>query len=260
MKILVSPSFIKQIARKIKKSRSLKHCHALDEAAKQYGFYNYKNYTNTLEFNNDQSHLLLAELLKNISLEEDLSNKEHLATSFLDEFEVSIPDLFKIIDQLRNFKNIQSLCERSNLQIIVQTSIEIDMKTTDTLFEIQSDNPYYVPKDVAVKDLSYVMDERKIYVMGEYNLTLETEFEFNEEDKHLKELPHFADRSIGGTFDLTIDKNGNIELIDITVTHERACFSEDELEEYFKLFPEDRALHEEMESFSLFIEDALEQT
>ena len=49
MKSLVSPSFLKQKARQLKKEKSLSQGEALNEASRFLGFTNYKNYLNILE-------------------------------------------------------------------------------------------------------------------------------------------------------------------------------------------------------------------
>lgn len=41
-------SFLKQRARQLKKEKSLRSCQALDEAARELGYSNYKNYLNVL--------------------------------------------------------------------------------------------------------------------------------------------------------------------------------------------------------------------
>jgi type II secretory pathway pseudopilin PulG len=55
-KSLVSPSFLKQKARQLKKEKSLSQSQALNEAAQHFGFSNYKNYLNVLEGNQKQSN------------------------------------------------------------------------------------------------------------------------------------------------------------------------------------------------------------
>ncbi|MBL7544120.1 MAG: hypothetical protein JNL11_09900 [Bdellovibrionaceae bacterium] len=50
----VSPSFIKQRARQIKKEKSLSQRQALDEASIESGYPNYQNYLNTLKMSEPQ--------------------------------------------------------------------------------------------------------------------------------------------------------------------------------------------------------------
>ncbi len=68
-KSLVSPSFIKQKAKQLKREKSLSQSQALNEAVQLFGFSNYKNYLNILEDNCKQSKVLINNLIKNISSE-----------------------------------------------------------------------------------------------------------------------------------------------------------------------------------------------
>ncbi len=56
MKSLVSPSYFKQQAKRLKKERSLTHAGSLDEYAKSCGFSNYRNYLNEWKAKKDLSH------------------------------------------------------------------------------------------------------------------------------------------------------------------------------------------------------------
>ncbi|HHS8262890.1 TPA: hypothetical protein ACTUT5_001746 [Legionella anisa] len=51
----ISPTYLKQKAKKLKKSDNLSMCVALDEVSKVYGFSNYRHYLNVFESNQKQS-------------------------------------------------------------------------------------------------------------------------------------------------------------------------------------------------------------
>lgn len=51
----ISPTYLKQKAKKLKKSHNLSMCLALDEVSRFYGFSNYRHYLNVFESNQKQS-------------------------------------------------------------------------------------------------------------------------------------------------------------------------------------------------------------
>lgn len=59
MKSIVSPSFLKQRARQIKKAKSLSQHEALNEASVELGFSNYKHFLNVLEENKKSTQTTL---------------------------------------------------------------------------------------------------------------------------------------------------------------------------------------------------------
>ena len=233
-KSLVSPSFLKQIARNLKKQKSLSQSQALDEASKHYGFSNYKNYLNTLEINRKQLASIKKVLLRTISLENNMSKKVELAVSFIKKFQVPFHDLLDIYKLFqRSKKDLQFICGQSNLQDEIQIYLLNDFRTIDGQAEIESLYEYYRAKNLSLKDITYEIDGDMLCVDGMYDLTIE----FNDD---YKGLPHFEDHSLFGSFEVTIDRNKKITLVNSDIGEERGIITEDELEEYYKRFPEEK--------------------
>src|SRR5579872_6745088 len=101
-KSFVSPSFLKQIARKLKREKSLGHSQALNDAAKLYGYSNYKNYLNASKANREHSEFEKVNLFKDISSEMDLSKKVLLAISFLQKFKTPFQDSLRVLKQFES--------------------------------------------------------------------------------------------------------------------------------------------------------------
>jgi hypothetical protein len=74
-KTFVSPSFFKQKSTQLQKEKSLTWHQALDEAARAFGFSNYKNYRNLSKVNRNHPKFYREVILKNISSENDKFKK-----------------------------------------------------------------------------------------------------------------------------------------------------------------------------------------
>lgn len=204
-KSLVSPSFLKQKARQLKREKSLSQSQALDETAKLFGFSNYKNYLNILEDNSEQSGPSLEGLLKKIISEKDISKKVALATSFIQTFEASFQDLLEVLKLFQHSENaVQSVCEKSKLKDDVNKSLLNYFLESKNEIQLLPLKEHFVAKDVSVKNLTYALKGDEIYVSGDYDLEFEFEFEVPDEDKH---LPHFNREPMFGEFEVWIDKN-----------------------------------------------------
>ena len=112
----ISPTYLKQKAKKLKKSDNLSMCVALDEVSKFYGFSNYRHYINIYKSNRKQSAFSKQELLKNISLETDMHKKMELAILFIRNYKIPFRDILDILKQFQDSaKAIQVICEKLNL-------------------------------------------------------------------------------------------------------------------------------------------------
>ena len=121
----ISPSFLKQVARKLKKERSITQSMALDYAAKLHGFTNYKNYLNVLEEKKKNSSPSKDTLLKNIFSEIDIQKKESLAITYIHNFNPPFEILFKIVNEFKNSEEVvQTVCSQSGLHNKVQALME----------------------------------------------------------------------------------------------------------------------------------------
>lgn len=105
MKFLISPSYIKQIARQLKSQKSITHSRALDDAVRQFGYSNYKNYLNASEAN----HKYCEDIIVKMSLENNIPKKMDLALSWIKKTEISFQDFFDI---LKLFERPQDLILR----------------------------------------------------------------------------------------------------------------------------------------------------
>lgn len=211
MKSLVSPSFIKQKTRQIKKEKSLSQSDALNEAVKEYGFSNYKSYLNALEKNRtapsaDSSEKRLR--FNAIFSEKDFSKSEHLAISFIHDFNPTFRELFEIINHFKfAAEGIEQVCQQSDLQNEVQKSLLnyfIESKSDIQALPLKE---YFIAKSTSVRSLNYELIEDKIHVQGKYHLEFEFEMEVPDENKH---LPHFRRDPMFGDFEAIIDKDMNI--------------------------------------------------
>lgn len=207
MTSLVSPSFIKQKARQLKKEKSISLHQAYDEAVAPYGFANYKNYLNALKI---KSNLPLSreDIYKNFFLEKDVSKKEYLAVSYIHSFNPPFLEFLQIIKEFKTSeKVIQHLCSQSALQNDIQKSLlsyflesKIDIQALPLM-------EGFVAKNVSVRSLAYKFDQSHILIIGKYQLEFEFEIEVPEDSKH---LPHFRRDPMFGTFEARIDKDKKI--------------------------------------------------
>ena len=246
---LVSPSFLKQKARQLKREKFLSQSQALDEAAQQFGFSNYKNYLNILESNQKQSKPPIEDILKNIFLENDMSKKMELAILNIQKFEMpfhELLDIFKlfqhsegdmrfIYEKLNLDKdfhdliqpNLQYMGEKLNLmKAEIQSYLLKDFLTDEGESEIQFRHPYFIAKEISLHDLTYTIDVDVLCVNGQLDLKLKFDsegfclmegserIEFGSEvpDRY-KEEPHFKDRLLFGAFVINIDRNKKITIL-----------------------------------------------
>lgn len=215
---IVSPSYIKQQAKKIKKEKGISHTEALEEAVKLHGYSNYKHYLNDLKTNRDISNPALEEILKSISLEKEQSEKVDLAVSFFHTGKIPIQDMLEVLKQFQKSKrDVQYLCDQSTLEG------EIRRFLLNYFLESKEDvqalplMEHFVAKNVVVKHLTYELRKNKLIICGNY--TLEFQFEHEVPDE-MKDLPHFRRGPMFGDFEITIDKNNKITAENLDIGEE----------------------------------------
>lgn len=249
----VSPSFLKQKARQLKKEKSLSQSQALDEAARQLGFSNYKNYLNISEANKKQSKPPIAVLLKNISSEKDMFKKMDLAISSIINFKIPFHDqldILKLFQHSDDFDGsydsdtqavceklklsedlrykvygvqpcLQFVCEKLNLmKDEIQSYLLKELLTDDDSGGIHDIHPEIdsaddvITKEFSLKDLIYNIDENILRVEGDYNHKLEFDFE-NIQVEEGEDHKHagFNDHEMSGSFGVEIDSNKKITLV-----------------------------------------------
>lgn len=219
------------------KDIALAHTSCLHAISKIYGFKNWNTFKAIIE--NSKKQLSQDDLLRNISSETENNKKFDPANTFIKNFEMPFQDLLNVLNQFQNTAIIQSVCEKSNLKEAIRLYLLRDFLSYEGHNEIEMFYQYYRAKDISVSNLIYEVNEDTICIDGEYELTIETEVE--SDDESYKELPHFKDRSLLGTFEITIDGNKEITLVDSTIgeKYESSGFTEEELAEYYRRFPDE---------------------
>lgn len=206
-------SFLKQRARQLKKEKSLRSHQALNEAAEELGYSNYKNYRNHLERTCKQSKSSKDFLLKRISSENDMSKKIGMAIPFIQNLETPFKDLWDILKLFQHSEeDMQFACKSSNLKNEIQQYWFNYFLSDEGENEIDGWFEYYVAKDISLSDLYYKTDEDMICVEGQFDLTIKFGFQLEDENDREK-YPHFQDYLMLGTFEITIDRNKEINMM-----------------------------------------------
>ncbi len=217
-KPLVSPSFLKQKARQLKKEKSISQHQALEEASKMLGFSNYRNYLNLLESNAPKPKPATEEQIEALRLDkEDIALKR--AHSLIAETEKSKTQLHELLENLKAVENseadVQAFCEKSPaLNKYLELNFFSDF-LRDEECEIEDFAPYHIAKLVTLKNLAFRFEDDVLFVEGDYDLTLEFAFDYDKDDKS----DTFKDQEMFGSFELTIDKNLEINFENQDIGH-----------------------------------------
>lgn len=212
-KPLVLSSFLKQRARQLEKEKALSWHQALDKAARESGYSNYKNYHNLLGAKRKQSKSSMDVLLQKISSENDRSKKMDLAIPFIQNPKAPFQDLFNVLKLFQySEESLQFACEKSNMKNEIQQYLFNDYLTGDGAAEIYGLYEYYVAKNLTVKELKYKIDADMICVDGEYDLTIKFGFEL-EDESYREKYPHFQDHLWWGHFEIIINSDKTITVI-----------------------------------------------
>jgi hypothetical protein len=213
----VSPSFLKQRARQIKKEKSLTQHQALDEAAKELGHSNYKNFLNILDMGQPQPKPATEDQMQALWLDKqkEMTKKLYSILPLFENFKISFQDLFNSLNEIKKSKNtVQSICEKSALKEYLELYFLI-YALRDEEGEVDDYMPYHIAKKASLKNVIYKFKKDKIFVEGEYDLKLEFGFDYDKEDKH----PTFQDEEMSGYFELTIDSDKNINIEEMDIGH-----------------------------------------
>lgn len=245
-KTFVLQSVLEKRARELKKEKTLKLHQARDEAAKEFGFSNFKHYKNSSEADIKRYKSSLEVLFKNISVENDISKKIKLAISFMQSHETPFRDLFDILELFQYSEEaIQAICERLGLMNDeIQSFLLNEFLSEEGRYEINFRAPYFIAKEVSISNLTYEINDDMLCVDGHY--VLKTEFEF-ELDEDVENDGRFNDREFDGSFGVEVDRNKKItmEHSDMgtdSIDNESISsgFTEEEIEEYYNRFPDER--------------------
>lgn len=215
-KSLVAPSFLKQKARQIKREKSLSQHQALDEAAMQLGFSNYRNYLNLLEANvPPQPKLTTGEQLAILhsQKEEVIRPRWDATVSRIHNFKMPYPELLESLKRSQHSEQlVQSICEQSPLKDFIELHVLQDL-LLDEEGMIHDEAPYHIPKMVSVENLEYRFSDDIIYVDGSYDVHLEFAFEYDKDENS----DFFDDLAMFGTFEISIDKEKRISFEDSSI-------------------------------------------
>ena len=211
-KSLVSPSFIKQKARQLKKEKGLSQSKALDEAVKQFGYSNYKNYLNVSETDRTQTKSSKESILKQLQTEKDLSKRVELALLLIQKSKLSFSEVFDLLKLFRGSeKALKDICESTSLRSDIQKFVFDDFIESDGELELDD---HFIIEELVVNDLTYDFQDGLLNVMGSYDLKLKFEFEVPDEMKH---LPNFNRDPMSGGFDINIDRDKTFTVLDSSI-------------------------------------------
>jgi hypothetical protein len=143
-----------------------------------------------------------------------MSKKTDLAIPFIQSPETPFQDLWDILKLFQHSeKDMQFVCEKSNLKNEIQQYWFNHYLNGDGEAEIYGLHEHYIAKDLTVKELKYKIDGDMICVDGEYDLTIKFGFEL-EDESYREKYPHFQDYLWWGDFEITIDKNKEITVVE----------------------------------------------
>lgn len=230
-KFQVQTSDIKKKAKQLKKERSLKHHHALDEAAQSFGFTNYKNYQNESEDSRKKLAVAL-EAGADFAMEEQdkkMAEKLHLINPVFENFKVPVQDLISNFTATKyTDEAIQAICEKeTTLKEYLELYILKD-SLEDIDWDLVTFAPYHIPQKASLKNLVYKFgknafdeetDSEEIYVEGEFEVRCEIMFEHSQEDVKNCVPGFFEDKVLFGSFEVSINRNREITIEEIDIGH-----------------------------------------
>lgn len=248
----VSLRFLKQQARKLKKSNNLILAKALDEVSKNYGFSNYRHYINVYKSNQKRSRISIAVFLDNLSLEHDSSKKIPLAISYIQSAKLHFKDLLEILKQFQHSDNdLQAICEQQSLmQNEIQSFLFEDFLAGEGEYELNFRSPHTKAKQISLSNLTYEIDEGMLVVEGKYLLKATFEFAVSDNDRH-NEDHQYPDFEYDGSFGVEIDRNKLITFTHSDMSmYDKATpmggFTMEEIEEYYTRFPDERGRYDDI--------------
>jgi len=221
MAILVSPTFLKQEAKKLKKSLGMSHSEALDEISKKYGFCNFRHYLNALEESKPVKE-------EKSSLENSTPKKILFETPFENSSQMPFHQQLDFLKIFQHTEDIQAQCEKWNLmKAEIQSALFKEFLTDEGWYEIDFRHKHFIAKEISVSDLEYELKGDVLCVDGDYDLkiTLEKFCIIDGEQVELmyeapdscKEYSPFDDRVLSGPFGIKIDRNKNINIHHLSI-------------------------------------------
>lgn len=221
MATLISPTFLKQKAKKLRKSLGMSHHEALDEASKKYGFSNYRHYLNVLKESESATE-------EKISSEDDKLKVIQFETPFEQSAQMTFHEQLNFLKVFQHSDDIQAQCEKWNLmKEEIQSALFNEFLTEQGQYEIDFRHKYFVAKEISVSDLKYELKGDMLCVDGDYDLKIKleefcivdgerVEIEYDASDR-CKEYSPFDDRVLSGPFGIKIDKNKKITIHHLSI-------------------------------------------
>ena len=190
--------------------------------------------------------------LKNIVSEKVLLKKIELTVLFIQNFKTSFSEKLDVLKLFHSSDVIQTVCQKMNLmKDEIQSYMLKDFLTEEGEYEINFRAPYFIAKNVSISDLTYELQGEMLCIDGNYVLTTECELELDENDP-VSQDDRFKDREFDGCFGVEIDKNMKINFVhsDMSAYDQLSSmqqgFTEKEIKEYYKRFPEEKNQFDDM--------------
>lgn len=219
-KPLITPTFLKQKAKQLKKEKKSISLHqAREEMAIQYGFSNYRHFLNEWESNQKpKSQSEIEALLRSLSSEKDMTKKLEIAIPFLQNNKMSFPEMFDVFEKFRSSAEaVQAVCENSFfLDHVVSTMLLEYFRVSKEDVQALPLKEHFIARNVVVEDLECELITERLNVKGLY--TIEFEFEYwSDLEEEMKQMPHFNRDPMFGQFEMTIDRNKQVTIANPTI-------------------------------------------
>lgn len=218
-KSLVTPTFLKQKAKALKKEKSISFHQALEETAIQCGFANYKHFLNDWEANQQpKSASDIADLLKKLSSEKDMVQKLELAIPYVLVNKLSFPEMFDIFEHFREDDDaFQLICKSTFfLDHVLRTMLLQYFQRCKEDVQALPLNEHFIASDIVVEEISCELLTERLAIKGLYTISFEFEH-LSSVPEDMKHMSHFNRDPMFGQFDLTIDRNKQVTIANPTI-------------------------------------------
>ena len=226
MTSFVSPSFLKQQAKKQKKIKAITMSKALDLVAQNYGYSNYRHYLNAslqtstlpqkdellewknkvreqLEKDSEKAYGMLLWVLKN---EENMMKRTISAFLLYEEYETSFKELLGFMSYLDD-SGVQTVCEEIGLNDDVQSEL-LDFYLNDGSVQVDSFATHPRVEDVYLGTAEYTLTAYGLNVSGNFDVSVELQYGSDSDNENGSNHSH----SFGGDFSLEIDSEKFLSL------------------------------------------------
>lgn len=205
---LVSPTFLKQESKKLRKSLGISHHKALDEISKKYGFFNYRHFLHVFEkFKVSKD----ADFGK-APLQTNTSQKICIEIPKFDNHEMSFDEQLDTLKFFQEQEHVQAMCDKWGLmKEEIQTALFNEFLAEEGDDEIHFRHPYYIAKHVSLNEFMYEINDDILCVDGNYDLIIKLNC-----DEEITD-PLFQDRLLSGSFGIEIARDKTITIPHLSV-------------------------------------------